>query len=89
MNLSINFEKLLVEGLLEELEWFTDEIDEQFLKRNDYTQDDVDHANLILDAMKKRMSVIKDEALKRSLTKAIEKIRKIYPEFFNPKFWSS
>ena len=72
MKLSLNFDKLLVEALLEDLQWFEDEIDEQFINKKTYTYEDVDHANQILNAMKERMSVIKNEAVKRSLTKVYE-----------------
>lgn len=80
MNLSADFEKLLVDVKQEELVWFEEEFDQLFTDKNGkFTKVDKKTANQILDNLTENINMLKNDHLIQILARVLENIEKKYP----------
>ncbi|MHA1294313.1 MAG: hypothetical protein ACTSQJ_16820 [Promethearchaeota archaeon] len=83
MNISVDYEKLLEETLLEELNWFEEEFDSLFEKKIDnYSKQDLNIGTKILDNLTKKINNLNNEKLIHFLAKTLNNIERKYPHFF-------
>lgn len=83
MNLSADFEKLLVDVKQEELVWFEEEFDQLFTNKNGkFSEVDKKTANQILDNLTENIKMLKNDHLIRILARVLENIEKKYPGLF-------
>lgn len=83
MKLSLNFEKLLKNTVMEDLDWFMDEFNTLFENKSDFTSYEINLANQLLGLLKKDFSCLSLEPnLQELLTQTLDKIGNRFPEFF-------
>lgn len=83
MKLSLNFEKLLKNTVMEDLDWFMDEFNTLFENKSDFTSYEINLANQLLSLLKKDFSCLSLEPnLQELLTQTLDKIGNRFPEFF-------
>ena len=82
MRVSGNFEKILEDNLLEELEWLEDEFKLLFKDKKNFTKDDISLGNSILDKMLDSIQSQDNEDVLNMLAITLNRIEQTYPDFF-------
>lgn len=82
MRVSGNFEKILEDNLLEELEWLEDEFKLLFKDKKNFTKDDISLGNSILDKMLDNIKSSDKEDVLNCLAITLNRIEQTYPDFF-------
>ena len=83
MTVSADYEKILENNLIEELEWLEDELKMLFKDKKNYTKDDISLGNSILDNVIDSIRSNDNEDVLNFLAITLNKIEQIYPHFFN------
>ena len=82
MRVSGNFEKILENNLLEELEWLEDEFKLLFKDKKNFTKDDISLGNSILDRLLDSIKSSDKEDVLNMLAITLNRIEQTYPDFF-------
>ena len=83
MNISADYEKILLDNLKNELDWLEQEFDIIFkFKKDKYTESDISVGNKILSNVIENIKNNRSEELLNLLAITLNKIEKTYPEFF-------
>ncbi len=83
MRISGDYEKLIEDNLIEELEWLEEELSILFKDKKHYTKDDISLGNSILDNVIDNIRSNNNEDVLNFLTITLNKIEQTYPHFFN------
>ncbi|MHA1147488.1 MAG: hypothetical protein ACTSR8_04520 [Promethearchaeota archaeon] len=88
MNISEDLERLTIKSFIEELKWFCEEFDEFFFLKESFSEEDKAYAKKILFEFKQRMDISDSEFVLQRMEKAIERLKKKYPEFSDSNIWN-
>ena len=80
---SFDYKKLLKHDVIEELKWYEEELNELYLYKNRYTKEDINRAKFIIKRMKELEDLCIDKQLDYLITHTLDKIKNLYPEFFD------
>ena len=83
MTVSADYEKILEDNLIEELEWLEEELSILFKDKKNYTKDDISLGNSILDNVIDSIRSNNNEDVLNFLAITLNKIEQTYPRFFN------
>ena len=88
MNLSADYDKILQETVLQDLEWHEKELDELYGDRNtDLSIKEIKIANQIVNRLTTSFNIRENENLISHLAEAIERIKEKFPEFIYPSLF--
>ncbi len=76
------FRKVLKHGLIEELKWFEEELNELYLFKDDYNEHDIKQAKEILNQIRTLEDFLIDRQIFYLIDETLRKIKNKYPEFF-------
>jgi len=82
MRISGDYEKLIEDNMIEELEWLEDELKILFKDKKNYSKNDIILGNIILDNVIDNIRSNDNEDVLNLLAITINKIEQIYPSFF-------
>ncbi len=82
MNVSADYDRILVDNFKEELDWLEDEFELLFKHKKNYSKDDIALGNQIIEKIIDNISSNDSEELLNLLTITLNRIEQTYPEFF-------
>jgi len=82
----LDFSKIIKNSILDDLNWFEDEMNELYLDKDNYTKKEIKQAINIIDQFRKIIDVIYDKQVKDILKSTLKRIENKYPEFLSPYF---